>query len=219
MEKAENDVSQNKEAVSGSVAIGCVESNVSRWLATVITEFHRQYPLVTFDLYGANADDIKEKLDWGHIDIGIVLEPVETAKYDYVRLPFEDTWGVIVRKDDPIARKDYVTAEDLLTSPLILSRREIVIEEVAKWLGVQRSQLNILITQNLLSNSIPLVEQKLGKIFSIEGAFMLRPSEHLCFIPLYPKRLSYHVVIWKKNKIFSKATSLFLEFIKDNMNY
>jgi len=217
MEKAENDVSQNKETVSGTVSIGCVESHVSKKLATVISDFHKRYPLVTFDLYGANADDIKEKLDWGNIDIGIVLEPAETAKYDYTRVPVEETWGVIVRKDDLMITKGFVTAEDLLASHLILSRREIVIEEIAKWLGVQRSQLKILITQNLLSNSIPFVEQRLGMIFSIEGALMLRPSENLCFVPLQPRRVSSHVIIWKKNKAFSKATSIFLEFLKDNM--
>ncbi len=217
IEKMENDISQNKEMVSGTVSIGCVESNISRKLSAIISEFHSRYPLVKYNLYDANGDDIKEKLDAGHIDLGIVLEPVETAKYDYIRLPQEETWGVVVRKDDPLAEKEFVIAEELLELPLILSKRSIVIDEVSKWLGVQRSQLNIIITQNLITNTIPLVEDKLGKVFSIEGALQIRPSDHLCFVPLYPKRVSNHVVIWKKNKVFSNATSIFLEFLKDRM--
>jgi DNA-binding transcriptional LysR family regulator len=217
IEKMENDISQNKEFVSGTVSIGCVESNISQKLSEVISEFHSRYPLVTYDLYGANGDDLKEKLDIGHIDLGIVLEPVETAKYDYIRLSQEEQWGVIIRKDDPLACKDFVTAEELLKLPLILSRRSIVIDEVSKWLGVQRSQLNIFMTHNLLTNSLPLVENSLGVVLCIEGAFQIRPSDNLCFVPLYPQRVSNHVVIWKKNKVLSGATAIFLEFLRDKM--
>lgn len=217
IDKMENDILKNDELVCGTVSIGCVESNISSELSAVISEFHERYPLVTYDLYGANGDDIKEKLDIGCIDLGIVLEPVETAKYDYIRLPRGEQWGVIVGKDDPLAEKAYVNAEELQKLPLILSRRAIVIDEISKWLGVQRMQLNIFMTHNLLTNALPLVENKQGIILCIEGAFQIRPSDKLCFVPLHPKRVSNHVIIWKKNKILSGATLIFLEFLKDRM--
>lgn len=217
IDKMENDISQNTELVCGTVSIGCVESNISRELSSVISEFHERYPLVTYDLYGANGDDIKEKLDIGCIDLGIVLEPVETAKYDYIRLSLGEPWGVIVRKDDPLAEKEYVSAEELQKLPLILSRRAIVIDEISKWLGVQRTQLNIVMTHNLLTNALPMVENKLGVIFCIEGALQIRPSDELCFVPFHPRRVSNHVVIWKKNKILSGTTLMLLEFLKDRM--
>ncbi len=217
LEKTEKEISQNKQALSGIVSIGCVESNISSRLATVVSQFKRRYPLVNFDIYGAYGDDIKAKLDWGDIDLGIVLEPVETAKYDFIRLPIEEQWGVIVTKDDPLAEKDYIHVEEMVELPLILPRRDIVIEEIAKWLGVQRSQLHITMTMNLLSNIIPVVEQKFGKVISIEGALQIRPSDNICFVPLYPKKVSNHVIIWKKNKVFSEVTSEFLEYFKNNM--
>lgn len=217
IKKTEMDITQNKDAIVGTVSIGCVESNISARLATLISEFHNRHPLVCFDLYGANGDDIKEKLDWGLIDLGIVLEPVETAKYDYIRLPLEERWGVIIRKDDPLAGLDCIQPKELLNSPIILPRRAIVIDEIAKWLGVQRSQLNIFMTQNLLTNVVPVVEQNMGRVICIEGALQLRPSDQLCFVPFYPKKTSKHVVIWKKNKVFSDTTAIFLDFLRENV--
>lgn len=129
---------------------------------------------------------------------GILLEPVEAAKYDCFRLPYQETWGIVMRKDDPLAKKAALGIEDILHLHLILPRREIVQDNIAAWFGVTRGQLNIFAGHNLLTNAALLVEAGLGYAVCVGGAFEIRRGEHLCFVPFTPERTTGHVLAWKK---------------------
>lgn len=132
LEKTERDLAEQKDLVGGVVSIGCVESTVSRALPELLEEFSNRHPKVQYELYSADGDDIREKLDRGNIDIGILLEPIEAAKYDYIRLPYQEQWGILMRRDDPLAQKTSIGIQDILTLPLILPRRTIVQNEIAR---------------------------------------------------------------------------------------
>ena len=162
MEKTRRDLLDQKDLVGGVVALGCVESCVSRMLPEVLGAFSGLYPKVQYELYSADGDDIREKLDRGELDFGILLEPVEAAKYDFIRLPYWETWGIVLRKDDPLARKESLSREDVLALPLILPRREIVQDNIAGWFGVERSQMHIFAGHNLINNAALLAEAGLG---------------------------------------------------------
>ena len=82
-------------------------------LSQVIEEFHDEYPLVKFDIYVGNADLIKERVDQGLVDIGILLEPVDISKYNHLRILLQEKWGIIVSKTNSLAHKPYVKKEDL----------------------------------------------------------------------------------------------------------
>ena len=129
--------------------------------------------------YGSAQDaaDIREKLDRGDLDFGILVEPVESAKYDFFRLPYWETWGVVMRKDDPLAQKEAIQKEDLLSIPLILPGREIVQDHIAGWFGVDRSQLNVFAGHNLINNAALLAEAGLGYVVCVGGCFEIRGGE------------------------------------------
>ena len=171
--------------------------------------------MVQYDLYSANGDDIKEKLDRGDIDLGILLEPIEAAKYDYIRLPIQDVWGIVVSKDHPLARQGFLPPEKVSELPLILPRRKIVQDEIAGWLGVEQSKLKIFALHNLLTNAIPLAEAGLGYPVCVQGAYTIRKTESVCFVPIFPERTSGHVLAWKKRRAFTSATTRFIEHIKN----
>lgn len=215
LEKTERDLAEQKDLVGGIVSIGCVESTVSRALPELLEEFSNRHPKVQYELYSADGDDIREKLDRGNIDIGILLEPIEAAKYDYIHLPYQEQWGILMRRDDPLAQKTSIGIQDILTLPLILPRRTIVQNEIASWLGVENGSLRIFASHNLLTNAILLVEQKLGYAICVSGSYSIRESDRTCFVPFEPERTTSHVLAWKKNKLFSSATAHFIQFIKD----
>lgn len=218
MEKTQRDLAEQQDLVGGTVVLGCVETTASWILPKALREFSEKYPQVRYELYSADGDDIREKLDRGELDFGILLEPVEAAKYDDLRLPYWETWGVVVRRDDPLAEKEAVTREDILPLPLILPRREIVQDHIAGWFGVDRSQLNIFAGHNLLNNAALLVEEKLGYVVCSSGAFDLRGDGDLCFRPFSPERTTGHVMAWKKNRVFHSAASRFRDFVKDRFS-
>lgn len=170
--------------------------------------------------YGSAQDaaDIREKLDWGDLDFGILVEPVESAKYDFFRLPYWETWGVVMRKDDPLAQKEAIQKEDLLSIPLILPGREIVQDHIAGWFGVDRSQLNVFAGHNLINNAALLAGAGLGYVVCVGGCFEIRGGENLCFIPLSPVRTTGHVLAWKKNRVFHSAANRFRDYIRETKN-
>ncbi len=215
MEKTCRDIAEQNDLIGGTVSIGCVESCASRMLPEVLGEFSARHPRVRYEIYSADGDDIREKLDRGELDFGILLEPVEAAKYDCFRLPYRETWGVLMRKDDPLAEKDAIKKEDILSLPLLLPRWEIVQDNIAGWFGVERSQLNIFAGQTLINNSVLLVKAGLGYSVCVGGAFEIRGGEDLRFVPFAPERTTGHMFIWKKNRVFHAAAGQFREFVRE----
>ena len=215
MEKTLRDIADQDDLLGGTVAVGCVESCVSRMLPKILRGFSTRYPKVKYELYSADGDDIREKLDRGDLDFGILVEPVEAAKYDFFRLPYWETWGVVMRKDDPLAQKERIQKEDLLSIPLILPRREIVQDHIAGWFGMDRSQLNIFAGHNLLNNAALLAEAGLGYVVCVGGSFEIRGGKDLCFVPLEPDRTTGHVLAWKKNRVFHSAANRFRQYVRE----
>ena len=181
-------------------------------LSSSMVSFRERYPLVQFSIYSAIADDIKERIEKGLLDMGLLVEPVDISKYEYIRLPVKERWGVLVREDSPLARKASVTPEDLLDIPLIMSRREPVKNQLASWFGTVFDQMEIAATYNLIVNAAFMVEQGLGVALCFDlGAVF----ENLRFVPLWPRMETGSVLVWKKNQALSSAQAYFIRHIRN----
>lgn len=176
-------------------------------------KFSDKYPLIQFQLYNEMADNIKERMDKGLLDVGLLLEPVDTSKYDFVRLPQKETWGVLMRKDHPLAGRESITPQEMAQFPLILPLREKVRENILNWLGKEERELKIPLGYTLLSNAVLMVEAGMGCAFCLDGALAIHSSPDLTFIPLIPEHTTRSVLLWKKNHLFTPATSLFIQEI------
>ena len=199
--------------VGGMVAIGAAEVSGSQTLAKLIRAFAEKYPAVQFTLYNETVDNIKDRLDKGLADLGLLLEPIDVTQYDYVRLARQDTWGLLVRSDHPLAEKASLTADDVAACTLLLPLRETVRAEILHWLGREEGELRIPLFYALLSNAALLVAEGMGCAFCMDGALAIRSDPQLRFIPLEPRRRTHSVLVWKKNNRFSPAASLFIQQI------
>ena len=212
-DRLEKSFVERQNNISGMVVIGASETVGSQTLARLIKEFTGKYPAVQFTLYNETVDNIKDRLDKGLVDIGLLLEPVDVTKFDYVRLSQQDTWGLLVRDDHPLTEKESLTADDVAPCPLILPLRDNIRVEIIHWLGRDEKELTIPLFYTLLSNAALMVAEGLGCAFCMDGALAIRSDPRLRFIPLEPRRVTHSVLVWKKNKIFSPATSLFIQEI------
>lgn len=212
-DRLEKSFVERQNNISGMVVIGASETVGSQTLARLIKEFSGKYPAVQFTLYNETVDNIKDRLDKGLVDIGLLLEPVDVTKFDYVRLSQQDTWGLLVRDDHPLTEKESLTADDVAPYPLILPLRDNIRVEIIHWLGRDEKELTIPLFYTLLSNAALMVAEGLGCAFCMDGALAIRSDPRLRFIPLEPRRVTHSVLVWKKNKIFSPATSLFIQEI------
>lgn len=219
VDKTESEFKSMKHTISGDIYIGGGETDAIKLVAEVMKDLSSTHPDVHYHLYSGNAADVTERLDKGLLDFGILIQPADISKYNYINLPTSDTWGVIMRKDCHLATQQFVFKEDLLHLPLLLSRQAITQKqsenEFIQWFGEDFDKLNIVTTFNLLYNASVLVESGLGYAIAIDK---LINNENLCFRPLAPQLQSGLNIIWKKNQIFSKAAELFLETLNTKFN-
>ena len=205
----------SKEAVAGDVYIGGGESDAMRLIARAARTLQRLHPNVHYHLFSGNAGDVCEKLDKGCLDFGILLEPVNLKRYDYVRLPCTDLWGVLMRKDSPLAALESIRAEDLLGKPLLLSRQAMGKDSLSAWFGMDYTDLDIVATYNLLYNASLMVEEGLGYAVTLDRLVNTTGDSPLCFRPLEPRLEIGLYVVWKKFQIFSKAAAKFLAALEE----
>ncbi|MFD2305470.1 LysR family transcriptional regulator [Enterococcus termitis] len=204
-------LSRNK-VVSGKIAIGGGETQAFSFLAARLNELQQKHPDLTFELYSGNADDVLEKIDKGLLDFGLVIDPVEKQKYEYLRLPLSDHWGILVNDAHPLASKKEIVPEDIQKMPLLISNQSFVDNLLAEWLGENIEHFNIIGTYNLLYNASLLVKEGMAGALCIDG--IINTSEtNLTFIPFSPPLTVTLNIVWKKGQIFSNAAEEFLRVL------
>lgn len=215
VDKTEAEFLARENAVSGDIYIGGGETQAIRQIAEIIRELQEEYPDIHYHLYSGNAEDVTERLDKGLLDFGILIQPADISKYDYINLPSRDRWGVIMRKDSPMAAKESIRKEDLLDVPLICSRQVMTQRrtenEFADWFGDDFDRLHVVTTFNLVYNAAIMVEAGIGYAVTLDKLAHTSEDSPLCFRPLMPPLESGMNVIWKKYQVFSPAAELFLE--------
>lgn len=213
-DKTEQELANQSAVLEGCISIGSGEIAAVSSLAQCCNAFHAQYPLVTFDLLTAAADLVKEQMDKGLLDIGLLLEPIDIDKYDYLRMAEREEWVVLMRPDAPLAEKRCVTAADLSSLPLIMPRRLSVQSEVVNWFGSDYSRLNVLFTSNLSTNASLMVSEGLGYAITVRGSMPFCDNRAIVCRPLSPALSSTSVLAWRRQQPFSLATTKFIAFAK-----
>jgi DNA-binding transcriptional LysR family regulator len=215
-DKAQRELSQREELIDGEISIGCGELDSVKLIAKIFTSFKEKYPNIKLNLYTADADQTKQRIDNGLTDIGILLEPVDIEKYNFIRLNVKESWVVLMRPDDALAEKDYITADELSKLPLIVTKRQSVRNEVESWFKGYSDELNIVASSNLSTNSSILVENRIGYALVIKGSMPFLDKSKVTYRPLYPERKTTTVVAWKKHQPLNLAVTKFLEYIQCN---
>ena len=210
-DKTKRDFLHKEENLAGTISIGSGEFQSTRCLTDCVAAFREKYPLVKYEFYSGNAGNIRDNIERGLLDIGLMSEPIDIRKYDFVSMPVKEQWGVLVRHDSPLAEKDIVTPQDLLGVPLITALGEFTESNIGKWFGEYTGQMNIVAKGNLLYNEAMLAESNIGVFIGIRLNYRY---DKLKFIPLSPALKSATALAWKKEQIFSAATTAFIEFSK-----
>ena len=212
--QAKRELSQQGE-LGGTIVLGVVESSVMEYLSKKIKKFREKHPRIRFHIHSAAGDELRRKIDSDKLDLAVLIEPVEIAKYKSVPLETKERWGLVVREDSVEEERLAFSKKEAASLELILPSRDIVIEEICEWLGVSEKDLKIVALHNLLSNATAMVQNGLGSSLCIEGSFTNRGCPGLRFVPIEPEMISGHVLIRKKNKSLSKIAEQFWEFLEE----
>lgn len=222
VDKTQQEFFSMKGNLSGDIYIGGGETEAMNYVASVCHELQNDYPDIHYHLYSGNAEDVTERLDKGLLDFGLLIQPTDITKYDYLHIPAKDSWGVIMLKDSPLAQKSEINVHDLANLPLIFSRQvlqsRMETNELAKWFGDEWKNLHIVTTFNLVYNAAVMAKQGIGYVVTLDKLADTSDSSPLCFRPLSPKIESGLDIVWKKYQIFSPAAELFLNKLKEKFS-
>mgnify|MGYP002508232643 CR=1 FL=1 len=211
VQKAEDEITASDAMLAGDILIGAGETDGNRFLIKAIKAIQKEYPLVHFHIVSGDKAMITEAIDRGSIDFGIVFGNIDTAKYESIPVHHKDTWGVLMRRDAELAKKEFVTAEDLIDQPLIISRQAFQNSELKNFFHMEQENLNIAATYSLLFNGSLMVDEGLGYAICFDKLVNVSGNSNLCFRPLQPKIEARMSILWKKYQVFSKAAQKFLQ--------
>lgn len=200
----------------GDIHIGCAESDNIKYFSRIMKKIQEKYPRIRCHFYSSGTDAVNERIERGLLDFAIIVQEVDLSKYNYLKIPSSDTWGLIMRKDSPLAEKPFIQPEDLLDHPLICSRQSMT-EEMQKWLGEMLDKLNIIATYDLLFNASVMVREGLGYALGFDNIIYTGQESPLCFRPLDPALQSPMYIIWKKYQVFTPVASVLLEEMKKQL--
>ena len=217
VKRTESEISMSDDIIVGDVYIGTGETDGVRLIAKGAKALQSRYPGIHYHISSGNAAYVFEYLDKGLIDFGVVFGNVDLTKYNALETSYSETWGVLMRKDSPLAKKESISPKDLQDKPLILSQQETQGGSLTQWIGRDVTDLNIVATYNLLFNASLLVDEGLGYAMGYDKIINTSGNSNLCFRPLEPKLENKMSIIWKKYQLFSKPAEKFLEVFREQL--
>ncbi len=210
-DKTERELRARTERLAGVVSVGAAETYASELLVRAIDSFRKKYPDVTFQLDAGIADHVKERIDAGLLDLGLLIEPGDIAKYDFLRLGVEDRCGILMNASAPLAEREYVTVQDLAGLPVVGPAREGVRQFYRNALGEAFDRLNFIASFNLVNNAAWFARLGTGYVFTIEGTLRHFGTPDLVFRPFRPELHQSTFLVWKKYQPLSRAVQAFIE--------
>lgn len=210
-DKTKRDFLSKEDNLEGTISIGSGEFLSTAILCDCIAAFRKKYPLVRYELYSGNADNIRDSIERGTLDVGLMAEPIDIRKYEFVSMPIREEWGALVREDSPLAGKEHITPEDLVGIPVVSALSDIAQSNIGKWLGNRLGDIDVIAKGNLLYNEAMLGQSNIGAVIAIR---LNCNYGGLKFLPFMPELKSTTALAWKKEQLFSPAASAFIEFAK-----
>lgn len=208
-DKTKRDFIHNEKELSGTINIGSGEFRSNEYLAKLIAEFRKLYPRVRYEMITGNTINIRDYIERGFLNIGLISEPVDMHKYHFISIPVKEQWGVYVPQHSSLARKKFITPQDLAGMPLLTAIGDFNQSLLGTWLGEYKNQSEIIVTVDLPYNKAMLAKENIGVMFSLN---LNCSYAELTFVPLAPKLEHSTALTWKKDQIFSPTTTAFIDF-------
>lgn len=215
VDKAETELGQVDKFVTGHIAITCGELGAVWLLAEIIKAFKEKYPQITYSIYTCNADTSKERIDNGLADLALLLEPVDMERYDFLRLPAKEHWGILMRADDVLAQKAAISPIDLIGKNIIAPWRSKVRQELHSWFGEHVANINPPMLSNMSTNASIMVYNGLGYAFCMAGGRPFLDNSKIVCKPLTPPLTTSVALAWKTHQPNSVTVNKFIAFARE----
>ena len=218
MDKTEQEVRQSNDSVSGTVYIGAGETYAIKLIADTAHHLKADYPGIHYSFFSGNGTDVMEKLERGLMDFGLIFGNIDRTRYEAIEIPLHDTWGVLMRQDEPLARKASLTISDVSGLDLIIPRQPNHSTMLSEMIAEQAPDANIVAEYNLIYNASVMVGEGIGCAIALDRLINVSGDSKLCFRPFEPPMEAVCSFIWKRYSVFTKAAGIFLEQFKKDIS-
>ena len=215
--KAEQEAKLFGKGITGEVMIGAGETDSMRVVARLAERIRRENPGLRIHVVSGDTQDLTDRLERGLFDFALLFGAVDPKKFVRLPLPLQDHWGVLMRRDSALARKETVRPEDLWDQPLILSRQMEVQEGFLRWIRRPLAELEVAATYNLAYNASLMAEEGLGYVLTLDRLIRTDGGSPLCFRPLDPPLNAEISLVWKRYAVFSRAAEYFLRQLREEL--
>ena len=217
VEKAKLETMSTQD-LSGDLTISAGETPAMDIVADAVAAFQNSHPLVRCHLLSVNALDCAAALRMGTSDFGLFNQPADLAGFEYVKLPQQNRWGVLTRRDGPLAGKISVCPSDLLNLPIYCPKQRLIQNEMSGWLNYPFERLHIVGSYNLLYNAYVLAAAGVGHVLALGGIINPTPASGLVWLPLHPRLECDIVVAWDRSRRLSPAADRLIALLKEEEN-
>lgn len=218
VQKTEKEITVADDIIVGDIYIGAGETDAIRLIAKAAKKLQKSHPGIHYHISSGNSEFVTERLEKGLIDFGLVFTNIDLTRFDALKMPAKDVWGVLMRKDSVLAQKEAITPKDLWDKPLIFSQQEDKGGAITQWIKRKASDLNIAATYNLIFNASLMVDEGLGYAITFDRIINTSGDSNLCFRPLEPQVENEMSIIWKKYQVLSKPAEKFITVLQEQLN-
>ena len=208
--RTEAEMKNTDRNISGDIYIGTGESMSIRNIIRIAHKVQKEYDGIHFHFTSGDTVDLVDRLDKGLFDFCILYGDIDQSKYEYITLPYIESWGVIMPSSCELASKERIETKDLWDKPLIMSRQAIRNSTFLKWFGQKPEDLNIVNTYNLVYNGTLMADEGMGYLLTLKNLVNTQGT-NLCFKPIHPEHPLVLSIVWKKYQTQSKAAEKFIE--------
>lgn len=216
MDKTVIELTSNNAKITGDILIAAGETENIAYLANIAKALGEKYPEIHYHLFSGDSNYVKDRLDNGLVDFGLVIGTVDISKYEYIKLPVSDSWGVIMQRSSELAAFDSIRSEQLQNKPILMSYQSATNSDILDWLEKGDPNPNVIATYNLAYNASVFVKQGFGYMLCLDNILDTSPESGLIFRPVSPPMQADMFIIWKKHQMFGKAAGAFLDAIKES---
>ena len=214
-ERTRAEIMEPDEQLTGDISVCSGETKGLHFLTQAAKRLMARHPDVRLHVSSGDTGDVVEELEKGLIDFGLLFAPIDATRYDYLPVPYEDVWGVIMRKDAPLAQKEHITPEDLIGQPLIVPRSGNSTELISHILGLSEEQIRVAGTYSLIFNASLMCADGIGYVLGLDQILNLTGESVTCFRPLAPPITARISVVWRRDRPLSRTAQAMLDEMRN----
>lgn len=213
-DRTKREIASSDDVIAGDIYICAGETRGLRFLTQAAGRLMERHPDVRVHISSGDRTDVTEELEKGLVDFGLLLEPIDATQYDSIPIPYEDVWGVLMRKDDPLAEKEAISPEELIGKKLIMPRGGDYAINGSRILGLKPEQLHVAATYSLIFNAGLMAADGIGYVVGLDQILEITDQSELCFRPLDPPVTGRMGIVWKRYQVLSRPASALLDELR-----